>query len=153
MREIQIDAGLCEFSLGGAATVSFNPSDIAFVKRLVDAFSSCADKQDDYGKQSKTLENPSEIFELADNLDKELRETIDGVFGVQVCDPLFGTMNLTALSDGLPLWSNLILNIFDECDSSVTAELGKTEPRLSRYAQKYAKYKRGPATGAPTAGK
>lgn len=47
------------------------------------------------------------IFAAARAMDGEMRELINGLFGFDVCTPLYGTMNTYAMADGLPVWCNL----------------------------------------------
>ena len=46
-------------------------------------------------------------------------------------------MNVYALSDGLPVWANLMLTIMDEIDTTFAREQKATNPRISKYTKKY----------------
>lgn len=50
---------------------------------------------------------------------------------------VFGTMNVYALADGLPVWCNLMLAIIDEMDSSFAREKKASNPRVQKYLAKY----------------
>ena len=93
-------------------------------------------KQDEYSEELKNADG-AKAYALADRMDKEMRETIDGVFGANICDGLFGAKNVYALADGLPLWLNFIVAVFEQIDGALTAETGKTKSRLEKYLAKY----------------
>lgn len=139
MKDIVFDTGVVAFTINGACEISFNPTDSNFVKRLFDAFDYLDGKQDAYRAEVEKLADKKQIFEVAKARDKEMREVIDGVFGISVCDALFGAMNVYALADGLPVWANLILAVMDEIDTSFARESKATNPRIQKYTAKYHK--------------
>lgn len=51
--------------------------------------------------------------------------------------------NVYALSDGLPLWVNLLMAVIDLMDDTFTAEKEKGDPRLAKYREKYKQKKGG----------
>lgn len=53
-------------------------------------------------------------------------------------DGLFGSMNLFASANGLPVWANLLLAVTKEVESAMQGELNKREARIARYTDKYA---------------
>ena len=53
-------------------------------------------------------------------------------------DGLFGSMNLFASANGLPVWANLLLAVTEEVESAMQGELNKREARIARYTDKYA---------------
>lgn len=137
MKELVFDTGLVTFNINGACEVSFNPTDSSFAKRLFDAFDYLDGKQEAYRAEVEKLADKKKIFEVAKARDREMREIIDGVFETAVCDALFGTMNVYALADGLPVWANLILAVMDEIDTSFARERKVTNPRIQKYTAKY----------------
>ena len=58
-------------------------------------------------------------------------------FAKEICEPLFGSVNLVASSGGLPLWANLMLAITDEVQGAMQGELVKREARIAKYVAKY----------------
>lgn len=139
MPEIKFDDGLVTYSLNGKCEVTFNPTDSAFVERLFKAFDALDEKQDAYKAEINKATGVKEIFEIARIRDAEMRDMIDNVFDVPVCDDLFGKMNVYALADGLPIWCNLMLTIMDETDTSFAREQKRTNPRIAKYTAKYHK--------------
>ena len=78
-----------------------------------------------------------ETFDYLKRLDREMRDTIDGVFGQPVCEPLFGSMSVYASAGGTPVWMNLMLAIIDELDEGVKREKAFHSEKLAKYTKKY----------------
>lgn len=137
MKELVFDTGRVTFIVNGACEVSFNPTDSEFVKRLFDAFDTLDKKQDAYKAEIEKMADKKLVFEIARQRDEEMREIIDGVFGIPVCDALFGSMNVYALANGLPVWCNLMLAVMDEVDTTFSREQKATDSRIKKYTEKY----------------
>lgn len=137
MADIRFDTGLVSYNLNGKAAVEFNPTDNTFVERLFMTFETLDQKQDDYRAEIEKAKDNRRIFEIARTRDAEMRGMIDEALGAPVCDALFGSMNVYAMADGLPVWCNLMLAIIDEIDTTFAAEQKKTNPRLNKYMAKY----------------
>ncbi len=78
-----------------------------------------------------------EIFALAKETDGKIREVLNALFEKEVCEPLFGSMNLFSYSGGLPVWANLMLALAEEVQSSMQDELQQREKRIEKYVKKY----------------
>ena len=139
MAELKFETGLVSYSINGAAEVSFNPTDLAFIQRIFRAFDLLEEKQQEYDKARGEAKSSREFFELSRRMDAEMREVIDEAFGKPVCADVFGGMNVYAAAGGLPVWCNLIFSVVDLFDASVTAETAQTNPRLDKYLRKYRK--------------
>lgn len=139
MKELKFDTGLVTFSLNGVCDVSFNPTDSAFVQRLFDAFNTLDRKQEAYKAEIEKISDKSKIFDIARERDREMREILDGIFEAPVCAALFGSMNVYALADGLPVWCNLMFAVMDEIDTSFAREQKATNARITKYTAKYHK--------------
>lgn len=137
MKELVFDTGLVSFSLNGSCEVAFNPTDSAFVNRLFDAFDNLEKKQEAYKAEIEKAAGPAELFGVARKYDKEMREIIDGLFGSDVTGPVFGSMNVYALANGLPVWCNLLFAVLDEIDASLGKEQKLAEARIKKYTDKY----------------
>ena len=137
MADIKFASGLQEFTINGKAEVAFNPTDMTFSEELYNAAVLLANKQDELEQKQRALEEPGEIFALNREVDKEMREVIDGVFGKPVCSDVFGATKVFAYSDGLPLWANLIFAVQEMCVKKRGDELNKTDARLAKYTAKY----------------
>ena len=137
MPELKFETGLVTYDLNGKCEVSFNPTDINFVERLYAVFETLDKKREAYEAQVKKMANKREIFDLARELDKEIREMIDGLFGQPVSGCVFGNMSAYALADGLPVWANMLLAVMDNTDSAYAREQKLTNPRIAKYTAKY----------------
>lgn len=138
MPELKFETGLTEYDLNGKCKVYFNPTDPAFAKQICDMFDTLDAKQKAHEKNGDTGGNRG-IFDEAQELDKEMRNMIDGILGASTCDTLFGNMNVYAFASGLPVWTNLLFAIMDEIHSKVTAAGELTDSRIAEYISKYHK--------------
>ena len=136
MKTLNFDTGVVTYSLNDACEISINPTDSAFIKRLADVFEDIDRKDAEY-KVAFSGAKDRELFDLCEKRNTETRAMIDQAFGVPVCDAIFGGMDVFALANGLPVWSNLFFAVLDELDASVLKERSKTNPRLKKYADKY----------------
>ena len=137
MADIKFSTGLVTYNINGAVTVSFNPTDTTFVEKLYETFNALDKKQEEQQAELDAATDKSAIFDIARARDTEMRAMIDGIFDVPVCAALFGTMNVYALADGLPVWANFLLAIMDEVDTSFAREQKLTNPRINKYTAKY----------------
>lgn len=140
MITLKIDDALEEVRLNDKVSVWLNLTDTHFINKLFDAFNQMDKARDEYRGRIEELEN-KELFDFARNLDLHMREIINGVFGVDVCTPLFGETSVCAIANGLPLWANLMLALIDEIDSTIAREKKITNPRILKYTEKYSKKK------------
>ena len=138
--ELNFAHGVQEYTIHGVngdVVIHFNPTDGEFIQRLYNAFDMLDKKQDKYNEEIQKCGNPVEIFNIAKSRDKEVRAIIDGIFEEPVCEKIFGKMNLYALADGLHVWTNFLLALMDEADSTFSREQKATNPRIQKYTQKY----------------
>lgn len=138
MPNLDFDSGLVSYT-AGAATFSFNPTDLAFTESLFDGFELLHKKHEYYRNEVEKIADNKEAFAFARKLDAEVREIIDAVFGDGVSAGVFGRMNVYALSGGLPIWANFVLAVMGEMDNAFSREQKATNPRLKKYMDKYKK--------------
>lgn len=143
MKELSFDSGLVTYKINGLVDVRFNPADAAFVERLYLAFDDLEEKQANYRSElEKMHDDPKAVFEFARTRDAEMRALLDDLFGVPVCEALFGDMSIYALADGLPVWMNFLLAVIDEVEATYKRQEKAQNPRIQKYTQKYAKYQK-----------
>ena len=133
---MKISTGVREYRLNDKCTVCFNPSDPAFANRLYTAFDELKKKQDARDNDVDKM-SAREAFDWLNQMDKEMRETIDGVFNQPICEALFGNVSVYAIADGVPLWMNFMLAIMDELDEGIKREKAFHNERLTKYTKKY----------------
>lgn len=139
MEEIRFDTGVVSFNVNDAVTIEFNPTDSEVVEKIYSTFEELDKKQDAYKAEVERCADKKEIFEIARRRDQEMREMLDGLFGKPICAPLFGTMNVYAMADGLPVWCNLMLAIVDQIDTTFSRQQKLTNPRIKKYSEKWKK--------------
>ena len=137
MADIRFETGLVTYRLNDACEVSFNPTDSAFVERLFHTFDTLDRKQEAYKAEIESVTDKRKIFDIARERDAEMRGMIDEAIGTPVCGALFGSMNVYAMADGLPVWCNLMLAVMDEIDTSFAREQKRMNPRIAKYTAKY----------------
>lgn len=137
-KTLNFETGIVTFSVNGACEVSFNPTDSAFVEKLFNAFDTLDQRQERYKAEVDKVADKREIFTIAQKQDAEMREIIDGVFG-PVSNAIFGSMNVYAMANGLPVWCNFLLAVMDEVDTTFAAQQKLTNPRIAKYTSKYHK--------------
>ena len=139
MKKLDLNLGVEEYLLAGKVTVSFNPTDMNFLERLSDAFAKLDSLQEETRQSRESITDDREVFPVARELDGKMRAVLNDLFGKEICEPLFGPMNLFASSGGLPVWANLMLAISDEVESAMQGELQRREQRIAKYVAKYQK--------------
>lgn len=146
-KELKVDTGLTEYVINGDVTVRFNPADAGFTERLYDVFSQLESRQGEFQKRVDEIgDDADELFSYARERDAEMRGCIDGLLGDGVADKLFPNMNCYALSDGMPVWMNLMLALAEEVQEAYSRERSGNDPRMKRISDKnaelLAKYKK-----------
>ena len=133
MKSLNLDLGVEEYLLAGKVAVSFNPTDMNFLERLSRAFSELDALQEEVRATREKITDDREVFPIARELDGKMRGILNDLFGKEICEPLFGGMNLFASSGGLPVWANLMLAVTDEVQSALRGELAAREQRIAKY--------------------
>lgn len=136
-KALNFDTGVVEYTINGAAKVSFNPTDSNFAIRFYEALLDLEGKQDSISAEAHGIEDPKEMFDFMAERDSEMRKTVDGLFGEGFADAVFGGSNCYAFAGGLPLWMNLMFAVADEIGEAMGREQAKTDPRLKAYDRKY----------------
>lgn len=141
MSELNFDTGLVTYKVNGQCEISFNPADVAFVKRLFNTFDNLSKQQEDIEENHQEIDGVK-LFELVEQQEKKMRTDIDDIFGDAVCDKLFRNVSVFALAGGLPLWCNFLMAVIDKIDAAIEDEQKQSSPRVAKYMAKYEKYKR-----------
>ena len=139
MADIRFETGVVSFNLNDAVSVEFNPTDSVFVEKIYNTFEELDGKQSAYKAEVERCADKKEIFKIARRRDQEMRDMIDELFGKPVCSALFGSMNIYALADGLPVWCNLMLAVIDQIDTTFSREQRQTNAKIKKYTDKWNK--------------
>ena len=137
MKNLNFSDGLEQYRLNDRVTVRFNPTDVGFLEKLSAAFGKLDALQEEVRASRESITDDREVFPIARELDGKMRGILNDLFGKEICEPLFGGMNLFASSGGLPVWANLMLAITDEVQSALQGELAAREQRIAKYVEKY----------------
>ena len=137
MKSLSFPAGIEEYQLNDRVSVRFNPTDMNFLEKLAAAFEKLDALQEEVRASRETITDEREVFPLARDLDAKMRAILNELFDAEICEPLFGSMNLFASSGGLPVWANLMLAISEEVQNSMSSELAAREKRIAKYVAKY----------------
>ncbi len=123
MKSLNFSDGLQDYRLNERVTVRFNPTDLGFLERVASAFEKLDAIQEEVRASRESITDEREVFPLARELDARMRAILNELFNAEICEPLFGSMNLFASSGGLPVWANLMLAVTDEVQNSMQDEL------------------------------
>lgn len=141
MAELKFDTNLEEIDINGKVTVWLNLSDFGFAIKAAAAIQQMGEIQEKCGETISELTDIGEMFDTFRKADGEIREKIDGLFGMDVCTPLYGSMNVMSYAEGTPVWCNLMFALFDEIYARMDEQQKKTLPRIDKYTAKYMKKK------------
>jgi len=133
-----LNSGLVTYNLGGKVEVIYNPTDMVFLDSIYETFADLEEKHKEFQERAKKTTDTREIFALARELDTDMRERINGIFGKDVCTPLYGKVSVYASDgEGLPLWASLLLAVFDTMEVSVNEAQEKSRAKIEKYTKKY----------------
>lgn len=140
MGNLNFDNGLVSYEVNGVPNaVVFNPADMSFVDKLLNFFEVYSKKHDTLSRDIQNLEDNRKIFELCDNMDKEIRTSINTLFGENASENLFPDMSCCAMANGLPLWMNFTLAVMEEVQQACDSQKTKLNPRIQKLVAKYKK--------------
>lgn len=143
---LKIESGEKEIELvnakrGLSVSVVVAVYDVFFLGRIVEA----AERLDGLHSELQKLapsENAGaekfiEFYRKSREYDKQMREVIDELFDVEVCDTLFPRQSMFTVGDGAPTWANILYAIIDQMDEGLAGEKEKAQSRIRKYSAKY----------------
>ena len=141
MASLNFDTGVKTFDINGdpERTISFAPSDGAFVRRLYGSMETLDALQTKYQSKVINAADPTSLLDEVDAADKEVRAVVDAVFGAPVSNSVFGDMNCCGVASGMPVWANFLVAVIAECDAYVGAQEKAKNPKLEALLKKYKK--------------
>lgn len=139
MAEVKFDTNLEEVNINGKVTVWLNLSDFEFAMKVVEVIEQMGEIQEKCSKEVSEQADASKIFAVLREADGKIREKINALFDMEVCAPLYGSMNVMSYADGLPVWCNLMFALYDEMLSRMSEQQKKIAPRIDKYTAKYVK--------------
>lgn len=133
---LNIATGLREFNLNGKVTVTFNPTDQGFIEKVYHAFDEL-DKQQSEVKERVDGADLDGTFALMREMNERMKTILNDLFGVDIVTPLIGNTSLYALSDGAPIWCNILFAVLDTMEDEIAEQNKKSRARMLKYTAKY----------------
>lgn len=123
MQNIRFDDGFREYKINGdkSRVIRVNPSDFGIVSRLRAAQAALA--------ELKPTDGPEGLAEI----DRAVREQIDGVFGKGTSDAVFGGTNCASLAGGKPIYQNFLEAFMPIIEADIMAEKEKSDANIKKY--------------------
>ncbi len=138
MNNVNLNSTVEEFNVNDKVVLRINPADPEFVTRFNAAFKDLNAAQTEFSEAVQTATDEN-FFDIATAANTKMRKIINELFGEDVCTPIWGTMHLTAISDGLPQWFNLMMALVESINNSTKKVTAIRNKRLDAYLAKYQK--------------
>lgn len=125
MQALNFDDGLKRLAINGDENrvIVVNPTDVGIVKRYREKFP-------EIEKLSAETENSEEI---ADVLDKKVREFIDYIIGSPVSETVFGKTNCLSIAGGQTVFENFLTAYMEYMKPEIKAEYERSRKRVEKY--------------------
>lgn len=137
MKELRIETGVQQYKLAEDCIVEFNPTDSEFASRLFKVYDSLEEIHQRYRDELASEDDVKKIFATSKDIEAEMRSVLNGIFDKDICTPICGDISVYAISNGAPIWANILLALIDEMSDVLTEEQKKTQKRVSKYTKKY----------------
>ncbi len=132
------DTGSVTYSLNDAIEISINPNDAKFARKMLKTFELLDKKHGEYLVELRCAA-ATEVFDVRDKFDSEMRKIIDNSLGAPVCAALFGDNKVYLASRGRPLWCNLLFGVMNVINEDVLNKQKKANPRIKNLISNYQK--------------
>lgn len=139
MKSLNFKSALKTFAVNGdeSNVISVNTADVGIFERAAKAKSFLADVKN---KAEKVKNGDGKnAIEVISELDRQVREQLNYIFGTDVSTPAFGTMNCLTFVDGVPVFVGFLNVLLDEITEDVTAEQKKAENNIAKYVNQVKK--------------
>lgn len=137
MEKLNIDLGIKEYELCDGLTISFNPTDMELLNKIMECFQELQVEEETRRDRIAKITDYKEMYEEYAEMDRLFREKLNDLFGKDICTPLIGDINIYARGNGLPIWANIIIAIIDEFDDSIKEQDKIGKARIDKYTKKY----------------
>ena len=138
MEKLIFDRGEVSYQVGETGEViQFNPADMLFAGKIAKLFDRIDSLQQQYHGQMQLAKDGLTAYKVAQEANEKMMTEIDAVIGEGKSKAIFGGVACYAISQGLPIWANLMVSIVAEMDDAVVREQEKTNPTLEKYLKKY----------------
>lgn len=133
MKSLNFKSALKTYAINGdeSNVIKVNTADVGIFERAAKAQNFLADVR----SKAEEIENGDKknAIEVISELDKQVREQLNFIFGTDVSTPAFGTMNCMTFVDGVPVFVGFLNALLDEITADVAAEQKKAENNIAKY--------------------
>lgn len=132
MNNIVFEEGIKEFAINNDENriLRFNPSDIGLVDRIKNEL----EKIDVYAKDNL---NDKENFDLAIELDKQLREHVDQMFYEGASQIIFADQNVMTTVNGMTIFERFFRSLLNTMEPYVKKEGRKSKEKIEKYRKQH----------------
>lgn len=132
MNNIVFEEGIKEFAINNDENriLRFNPSDIGLVDRIKNEL----EKIDVYAKDNLS---DKENFDLAIELDKQLREHVDQMFYEVASQIIFADQNVMTTVNGMTIFERFFRSLLNTMEPYVKKEGRKSKEKIEKYRKQH----------------
>ena len=132
MNNIVFEEGIKEFAINNDENriLRFNPSDIGLVDRIKNEL----EKIDVYAKDNLS---DKENFDLAIELDKQLREHVDQMFYEGANQIIFADQNVMTTVNGMTIFERFFRSLLNTMEPYVKKEGRKSKEKIEKYRKQH----------------
>lgn len=132
MNNIVFEEGIKEFAINNdeSRILRFNPSDIGLVDRIKNEL----EKIDVYAKDNL---GDKENFDLAIELDKQLREHVDQMFYEGASQVIFADQNVMTTVNGMTIFERFFRSLLNTMEPYVKKEGRKSKEKIEKYRKQH----------------
>ena len=113
--------------------IRINTSDFGILERLEKVQKSLENLQREAENTQNTESADGLQYSMLGEIDKQIREKINYVFGSDVCTPAFGTACCLSFCNGAPMFENFLNAIIPEIEKDMTIEKDKMQANIGKY--------------------
>ena len=133
MKSLNFKSALKTYAINGdeSNVIKVNTADVGIFERAAKSKKFLADIKN----KAQEIKNGGgkTAIDTISELDKQVREQLNYIFGTDVSTPAFGTMNSLTFVDGVPVFVGFLNALLDEVTADITAEQKKAEKSIAKY--------------------
>lgn len=138
MKELKFENGVQSYTVNGVENAfTANLTEGGFIERLCNAVAELQKMHESLNVREDA--GVSDMLTMISDYDKNVRATIDGVFGIGTSEKVFGAQSTFAFGAHSPVWLNFLVSVMEEADHQFSEETKTVNPKLKRFINKYAK--------------
>ena len=129
---LNFDDGMEELKINGDdnRVLRFNPLDQSILDKIMKANNEISAKLKDLEKE--TMADKDKF----DNMDKFVKEKIDGIFGIGTSQIVFGNASAVLTSKGSYIYENFLIAVMEYMTKKANDEIALSKKRIEEYTKK-----------------